>query len=242
MLRRLMYGAMLTSISLSTGCFSLTKSGPLPGIASTDEASAPEKLELPPQEGARACFATAEMLEKTGKSPEAVAMYDRARTLDPSLNATAARRMAVIYDGVGAFSKSDDEYRIALAAMPNDADLWNDFGYSHYSRGNWTTAEEAFRRSLQNNDQLKRAWVNLGLTLAQLDQPEESLQAFAHAVPKEQAHCNLAFVLAARGKTPAAIREYKKALEIAPDLQLARAAVAKLSVSPGTVDGKKKID
>ena len=94
--------------------------------------------------------------------------------------------------------------------------------------GNWDRAEQTYRKALELKPDLKRAWVNLGLTLAQLGRPEESFDAFTKAVPPAQAHCNLGFALAARGKTADAIHEYRKALELSPDLTVARAALVKL--------------
>ncbi|HVK12749.1 MAG TPA: tetratricopeptide repeat protein, partial [Gemmataceae bacterium] len=199
-----------------------------PGLAAVGgDPSAPEKLELPPPDGAKACLATAELLEKDGKLLEAAALYERARALDPA-NEAVTRRLAVLYDCQGAFVRADAEYDRALAAAPGDADLWNDFGYSHYCRGNWDRAEQAYRKAVELKPDHKRAWVNLGLALAQQGRPEESFDAFTKVVPAAQAHCNLGFVLAARGKTGDAMHEYRRALELSPDLAIARAALVKL--------------
>ena len=50
---------------------------------------------------------------------------------------------------------------------------------------------------------------------------------------RSQAHCNLGFALAAKGETAEAIHQYQIALELAPDLQLAQAALSKLQSPPG---------
>ena len=226
MLQRFILAGFLAALAGSSGCLSLGKSAPA-GVTHAGDPSAPEKLELPAAEGAKACLATAEMLEKDGKLLEAAALYERARALDPATEAVT-RRLAVLYDCQGAFVRADAEYDRALTAAPGDADLWNDFGYSHYCRGNWDRAEQAYRKALELKPELKRAWVNLGLTLAQVGRPEESFEAFTKAVPPAQAHCNLAFALAARGQTADAMHEYRKALELAPDLTVARAALVKL--------------
>ena len=229
MLKRFVRAGAVLALAGSTGCLSLGGTAVTdPGLARVGgDASAQEKLELPASEGARACLATAELLEKDEKFLEAAALYERARVLEPA-NEGLTRRLAVLYDRQGAFVRADAEYDRALAATPGDANLWNDFGYSHYCRGNWDRAEQAYRKALELKPDLKRAWVNLGLTLAQLNRPEESFDAFTKVVPPAQAHCNLGFVLAARGKTADAIHEYRRALEMAPDLNIARAALVKL--------------
>ena len=230
MLKRIFVPGLLVGLVGSGGCLSLGKL--VPGGLTAVEATAPEKLELPPKEGAKACVATAEMLEKDGKLFEAAALYDRARTLDSSFE-TLTRRLAVLYDSQGAFVQADVEYQRALELTPNNPDLWNDFGYSHYCRGNWAQAEEALRKTLALKPDHKRAWTNLGLVLVQAGRPDESYEAFTKVVPPAQAHCNLGFALAAKGESAEAIHQYRIALELAPDLQLAQAALSKLESPPG---------
>lgn len=230
MFKRMIVPGLLIGFVGSSGCLSLGKFAP--GGLSAVEVTAPEKLELPPKEGAKACVAAAEMLEKDGKLFEAAALYDRARSLDSAYE-TLTRRLAVLYDCQGSFVQADAEYQRALELAPNNAELWNDYGYSHYCRGNWVQAEEALRKALANKPDHKRAWINLGLVLAQAGKPDESYAAFTKAVPPAQAHCNLGFALAAKGETAEAIHQYRIALELAPDLQLAQAALNKLQSPPG---------
>jgi Tfp pilus assembly protein PilF len=230
MLKRIVVPGLFIGLVGSSGCLSLGKI--MPGGLTAIEATAPEKLELPPKEGAKACVATAEMLEKDGKLFEAAALYDRARTLDSAYE-TLTHRLAVLHDSQGAFVQADIEYQRALELAPNNPDLWNDFGYSHYCRGNWAQAEEALRKTLAIKPDHKRACVNLGLVLVQAGRPDESYKAFTKVVPPAQAHCNIGFALAAKGEMAEAIHQYKIALELAPDLQLAQAALNKLQAPPG---------
>src|SRR6185369_9509476 len=108
------------------------------------------------------------------------------------------------------------------------ADLLNDLGYCYYSRGKWTDAETTLRKAVTANPQHQRAWVNLGMTLAQMERYQESFEAFTHAVPAAQAHCNLAFILTTQGKRDDAKQAYRLALNFDPGLTLARAALQKL--------------
>jgi tetratricopeptide (TPR) repeat protein len=230
MLKRLVAPGLVIGLIGSGGCLSLRNM--VPGGLTAVEATAPEKLELPPKEGAKACVATAEMLEKEGKLFEAAALYERARGLDSAYE-TLTRKLAVLYDCQGAFGQADAEYQRALEQSPANADLWNDYGYSHYIRGNWAQAEAALRKSLAIKQDHKRAWTNLGLVLVQSGRVDESYDAFTKVVPPAQAHCNLGFALAAKGEKGEAIHQYRIALELAPDLQLAQAAIVKLQTSPG---------
>ncbi len=197
-------------------------------LGATDETDANQKLELPAKEAARACLATAQVLDKQGQFVEAAFEYEKAVASDQSLNKTVCRRLAVIYDHLGNFAKADQAYDQALALHPKDAALLNDVGYSHYLRGEWTLAEDYLSQSVHINPGRQSAWVNLGMTLVQRNQLDQAFDAFKHAVPEPEAHCNMAFAFSLQGKHPEAIQEYRRALELAPNLDKARAALAKL--------------
>ena len=66
------------------------------------------------------------------------------------------------------------------------------------------------------------------MTLVQRNRQAEAFEAFTHAVPEAEAHCNMAFAYSLQGKHREAIQQYRRALELAPDLDLARGALAKL--------------
>jgi tetratricopeptide (TPR) repeat protein len=217
----------LAVVSLAGGCLSTNSSGDF----SDGNADASSKLELPPREKAKACLNAGQVFEKQSSWREAAFEYESARKADPSLDKTLCRRLAVIYDRLGDFDKAGTEYQKALSLQPKDAGLLNDAGYSYYCACDWTTAERYLRQAVEVNPGLQRAWMNLGMTLAQLNRQAEAFDAFTRAVPEAEAHCNLAFVYSMQGKRRDAIDEYRRALELAPRLDLARGALAKLENS-----------
>src|SRR5438045_3117651 len=79
--------------------------------------------------------------------------------------------------------------------------LLNDIGYSFYCRGDLVTAENFLRKAVQNDHSLKAAWLNLGLVVSATGRLDEGFTAFQKAGSEGEAHANLAFVLAAQGKT-----------------------------------------
>jgi Tfp pilus assembly protein PilF len=230
----------LVAACLSSGCMTTKPDSfdsRLGTAAEMDDAN--KKLELPAKDASRACLATAQLLDKQGKCAEAAFEYEKAIVNDPSLSKTLCRRLAVIYDYLGDFAKADREYEKALALHPKDAALLNDVGYSHYLRGEWTLAEDYLSQAVKNNPDQKTAWINLGMTLVQRDRLDQALDAFNHAVPEPEAHCNMAFAFSLQGKHREAIQEYRRALELAPNLEKARAALAKLeNPSAGKVPAK----
>lgn len=191
-------------------------------------ADAPPPVELPAKETARVCLRTAQELEKGGQVEEAVRLYEKARLHDPALAPAASRRLAVLYDKAGEFSKSATEYDALLKAKPKDADLLNDLGYSYYSRGDWATAEGYLAKAVEADPNHKHAWMNLGLAQSQQEKWEESFQSFCKAVRPAEAHVNLGFALATRGKTAEAKEQYRQALALDPSQKVARSVLAML--------------
>lgn len=218
----------LTLSILSAGCLS-TRDAVVESVQAKtqDNFDASQQLELPQREKAKAQLATAQMLDKGNKVDEAIKLYEMARSLNSSYT-HVCRRLAVLYDRQGNFAKANEEYEKAIKLHPRDADLLNDAGYSRYCQGDWTLAEDYLRQAIEIKKDSKKAWVNLGMTLAQRERMDEALEAFTHAISEPEAHCNLAFVYKTQGKPQEAIMEYRKALLLAPNLQIAQEALAKL--------------
>lgn len=222
---------LVAGLLAATGCkgpFKIPDAGePRPGLLVGPEATAvaPPPVELPVKDAARLCLRAAQEQEKGGETEAAIRLYEKARAADPNSAAAAGRRLAVLYDKAGDFTKSAEEYEALLRVRPKDADLLNDFGYSHYSRGDWAAAEQYLARAVQADPNHKRAWVNLGLAQAQQDRLDEAFQSFCRAVRPADAHCNLAFVLAAKSRTEEAKEQYRQALALDPSQRVARSVL-----------------
>lgn len=191
-----------------------------------DRKEEPPVKDLPADESGRVCMAYAEELAKNGDEVQAILLYEKARKNDPKSH--VSRRLAVLYDRQGDFQKAQEEYHKALKQDPRDADLLNNMGYGYYSRGRWTEAELYLRQALAVKPKHPEATMNLGLCVGAQGRYAEALELFEKAATRAQARCNLAFVLTTQHKWPEAKRTYQAALQIDPDIPLARAALAKL--------------
>jgi Tfp pilus assembly protein PilF len=190
-------------------------------------------VELPPDQNAALCMTMAESMERENKETDALVFYERARNLDPSLNDRAARRLAVLYDRHDQQAKAMIEFQQLLKKYPKDASLLNDIGYSFYNRGQWSEAETYLRRAASADKMNKRAWMNLGMTLAQQGKYEESFAVFTKAVSPAEAHANLGFILAQQpNRQSEAIQAYRQALAIEPALLVAQKALQRLEGQP----------
>ena len=226
---------IVAAVALSgVGCVQRTAGGgwSVPSWADTKPSggtiAGPSAEDLPGKESGTLSLSMAESLEKDGKEAEAIGYYERARTLDPSLAERAGRRLAVLYDRHDNQAKAMTEFQELLKKRPKDANLLNDMGYSHYNRGQWVEAEAYLRKAVAADKTNKRAWVNLGMALAQQGKYPEGLDAFGKVVSPAEAQANLAFVLLTQGKKAEAVAAYKRALAFEPTLKIARAALEKL--------------
>lgn len=194
---------------------------------------------LPPKEAARACVATADELMNHGHRREAIALYERARTLDPK-RTHVCRILAVLYDQDGQDASALAEYEAAIEATPDDAELLNDFGCFHNSRGDYASAEQWFRKSLAVKPQQQRAWTNLGMALGNQGKYGPSYDAFVKAVGPAAAHSNVGMLLAQRGQWDDARRAFRNALAIQPELPQARAVLNYLDSPPRENSGPRE--
>ncbi len=259
MTRRVIVGCLAVAVATLVGCTGT-------GLKTADSPASPagsplifgpeaatESAELPPKEAAVACATAGAGFDKGNMVDDAIAQYEKARRLDPEGQKPLSRRLAVLYDKKGDFVRATAEYEQALQLTPNDPDLYNDLGYSHYLRGEWAIAEQHFAKATQLSPTNKRAWMNRGLAVAMLGRSDESLQCFRKVSSEGEARASLGFLLAAQGQTEAAKAEYRQALTLSPELYVARAALDSLDnpqrgVTPAnetapTVksDGKKEV-
>lgn len=222
----LLAGCKTPGLLPQDGALNESMPGLLVGPEAISQAAPP--AELSSKDSAKLCLRTAHEFDKQGQIEAAIRLYEKARASEPSTEKVASRRLAVLYDRAGDFSKASIEYDALLKANPKDADLLNDLGYSYYCRGDWANAEAHLTKAVQLDSNHKRAWVNLGLALAQQSKWDESYQAFCKAVRPADAHCNIAFILGAQGRIEEAKAQYREALKLDPGMQLAQAGLAHL--------------
>ncbi len=236
---------IVAGLIISTGCRATTGENGFPQdikpallVGPEATSQAPPPIELPAKQTAQLCLRTAHEYEKNGQTTEAIRLYEKARSLDRKASGEASRRLAVLYDKVGEFTKSTNEYESLMVAHPKDANLLNDYGYSCYSRGDWTGAETALLRAVELDPKHKRAWVNLGMAQSQQDKWDESYKSFCQAIKPAGAHCNIAFALAAQGKKDEARAQYQQALTLDPSMRVAQSGLARLDM-PDPVPGEE---
>jgi Flp pilus assembly protein TadD len=192
----------------------------------------PAPEELPANQAIVACMRVAQNQEKNGNEDAALQQYEKVLVLDPN-NIAACRRLAVLYDKVCEFNKAEAMYRKVSRARPRDADLFCDWGYSHYLRQNWSDAVKQCQHALEIDPQHQRAHCNLGLALGRLDRFPEAEKAFRDAhLSDAEVHCDLAFLYLTKGRFDDARRECQAACQLDRYCRQAHEMLAHLDGKP----------
>jgi tetratricopeptide (TPR) repeat protein len=138
------------------------------------------------------------------------------------------RRIGGALDRLGRFAQAEVHHQKALKASPRDPKVWNDAGYSYYLQGRWPDSEKALRTAIKLEPDNERIRINLGLTLAAAGKTDEAFPLLSQSSSDATGHANLGYLLAATGQFDLARRQYQTALELRPDMELARRALARL--------------
>jgi tetratricopeptide (TPR) repeat protein len=163
-------------------------------------------------------------------------------TVAAAQRALAHRRMGAALDHLGQFAQSEVHYREALMLSPDDPKVWNDAGYSCYLQGRWDDAVRDLKMADKLDPGNPRVQTNLGLVLAASGKYDDALTALTRAGGHAIGHANLAFLMAAQGKTDLARKHYQTALTLKPDLAPARQALAALDARIDQANQLAKVD
>ncbi|TWT34621.1 tetratricopeptide repeat protein [Blastopirellula retiformator] len=202
----------------SVGCSAIPLKSPLSGKTST----ALGDSTLPPKDAAKVCVSTAKQLHQRGEFAQAAAMLERGRTLAPK-GYDYSRHLAALYSNLEIAEKAEAEYQLALSASPQDADLWNDYGYFQYRQNQFAAAEKSFRQALSIDPQHEKASMNLSVALVSMDRLPEAYERFEKIVGPAAAHQNIGVLLAKQGRTTEAETAFNHAIRLEPNTKIAHA-------------------
>lgn len=158
----------------------------------------------------------ARTLEQQGDLTGAMDGYKRVLELDHS-NATAAWRVAVLYDRQGQPLQSESWYQRALQQAPENPEILADFGYSLYLKKRWSESEEYLTRSLKLSPENRRVRNNLGLLYAQTERRDMALEAFRKSgCSPAESFANVGLVATMNGDVVQAEEMFRKSLAADP--------------------------
>jgi len=172
--------------------------------------------------------AHAELLERRGELERAAAQYHQALELAPDM-LTARNRLGVVLNKLGRHGEASAEFRHALVKHGDQAQLYNNLGFSLYLEKSYEDAEAALARAVELQPTFRRARMNHALVLARLGRYDEGLAEFCEAGSKSDAYYNIAVLQAEDGHYVAAASALEQALQIDPGLDVAREQLRQVS-------------
>ncbi len=187
--------------------------------------------ELTAEQSAKACLTTANELDRQDHLPEAIALYERARSMNTGLKGVS-RRLAVLYARTNQAAKARAEFDRAIMESPKDASLRNDAAYFFLQSGDLANAEIQIQESLQIESANAKTKMHLALLRAKQDRMDESFELFEQVVGPAEAHSNLGVILAKEGRSEEAIEHLDRARELDPKLPVPTAFLSRLRKNP----------
>jgi tetratricopeptide (TPR) repeat protein len=191
-------------------------------------AAAAPKQELTAVDISKSLLQQADLLEKTGKTSDALAAYQKMRTTNGPDAQLATRKLAILYYRTGDMDRAEQEFHLLKLQNPKDAVTLTYLGNINYQRAMWGTAEKNYLDAVFHQPKHAEAWTGLGLTLAQKEAYSEAIDAFTNVVSKAEAYCCVARVMNQKGKRQDAVIAYQTALQLDPTLMQARTELARL--------------
>lgn len=214
------------------GCLQMSGKPGLRTPPPQDLPPARPKQELSPLEKSQSLLHEADSLEKTGRTKEAIVLYEKLRQSGGDFALVATKRLAFIYDRNNDLERAEQEYQLLLQYDKKNADTLCYLGYVHYRRGHMGAAFNCFSDATYFNPNHKEAWINLAFTQAHLEEDKsKSIETFKRYFSEAEAYCNVAFVLNLQHKRDDAIRAYQAALAKDPKMERARLELAKMEAS-----------
>jgi len=141
---------------------------------------------------AQFCQAAAEEYAASGKTIEAIEMFDQAARHDPTFSDINAHRLAVLHAEAGSSQQAATYFKKALELTPRSADIHNDYGFYLLSQGDLDSAESQFKEALSQVPNHARAKMNLGLLAARKGDINAAETQFATVIGVEAARENAA--------------------------------------------------
>ena len=115
-------------------------------------------------------------------------------------------------------------FELSLEIKPNYTSAMNNMASILKDKGKTDRAVELWQKIVTLDPKHSAALSNMGLTMVSQGKPKEAIEYFKRSIagkPDGKTHFALAFLYAQSGENDLAIENYKKAIELQPDYQMA---------------------
>jgi tetratricopeptide (TPR) repeat protein len=138
--------------------------------------------------------------------------------------------LGLAYQTAGRFDEALAEYRHALSVNPKLSLAYVNMGGVYFSRNELDNAESALKRAVELSPSLSEPLVDLAVIALRRNQPAEALELIEKAASLGDSylvHLNKGDILSQLGRYEDAVREYRRAVELRPDLPQLRQQIEK---------------
>lgn len=173
----------------------------------------------------------AQLFEQKGDVNNAIAQFKQALALDAN-NLKALLGLARLYDRTEDFAKATETYERALQAHPNHAVVLNDLGMCYARQGDVNRSLDALSKAVDADPNSTLYRNNLATILIDRGLPKEALRHFVAANGEAAGNYNVGLLLYKQGNAAEAVPYLRRAAELDPSLESARALLAR--IQPGS--------
>ena len=124
--------------------------------------------------------------------------------------------IAILDDVQNKHESAREYFRLLLELQPHSAILISNLGYSYYLTGELAIAEKYLRQAIREDQNLDRAWTNLGLVYVRKGLHKRALATFEQAMEPADALNDLGYFLMLEGKYEQAIELFERAIDTSP--------------------------
>ncbi|MFT6926234.1 MAG: tetratricopeptide (TPR) repeat protein [Psychromonas sp.] len=122
----------------------------------------------------------------------------------------------VLEDMNGNFSLARIYYNLILNINEDFPNVLSNIGYSYYLTGALSQAENYYRKAINQDPGLKRAWTNLGLLYVRKNQYSRAIQTLKQVMSDFEAYNDLGYFVMLDGNLDEAEYFFQKAIDISP--------------------------
>ena len=166
---------------------------------------------------AKTRFAAGQLAESQGKFDKAIEQYWEAVRLEPKYK-EALFRLGVVYCQLKHYPDAIVAWKQYLKATDGDPTGYSNLGFTYELAGQHDEAEKAYRHGIERDPKNGPCRVNFGLMLARDNRVSEAVIQLQAVLTQAEVHYNLASVYEFQGRKEQARSEYRKALNLDPNL------------------------
>jgi tetratricopeptide (TPR) repeat protein len=185
-----------------------------------------EKSEDPPI-SVETRYAAGQLAESQRNFPTAIQQYREALKIQAN-HLPSLFRLGVVYAQVGSYADAIATWQRYLKETNGDPVAWANLGFCQELAGNPKDAEDAYKQGIAKDPKSNPCRVNYGLMLARAGRTTEAIIQLQAVLPEAQVHYNLGSVYEQEGHRAEAKAEYRKAMELDPNLAEAKLRLAAL--------------